>query len=101
MVFLYCRRVSSSKDHDHVAKESEDNAPEKPKETAEGSKEALPQDASVSHRRGGHVQLIGRNTFAVSRTLARPLGWGKSEPTNEGDDKPKLNEEFRDLLLKK
>ncbi|KAL5993201.1 hypothetical protein ACLOJK_014124 [Asimina triloba] len=95
------RRVSSSKDHDHVAKESEDNAAEKPKETVEGSKEALPQDASVSHRRGGHVQLIGRNTFAVPRSLARPLGWGKSEPTNEGDDKPKSNEEFRDLLLKK
>ncbi|KAL6002863.1 hypothetical protein ACLOJK_023085, partial [Asimina triloba] len=48
------RRVSSSKDHDHVAKESKDNAVEKPKETAEGSKEALPQDASISHRRGGH-----------------------------------------------
>ncbi|XP_058089960.1 uncharacterized protein LOC131236659 isoform X2 [Magnolia sinica] len=86
------RRVASGSDHNNTAEEP-----------AEGSKESVPRNttSSVSHRRGGHVQLVGKNTFALPRTLARPLGWGKSELKNEGDDKPKSNDEFRNMLLKK
>lgn len=56
---------------------------------------------AVSHRRGGHVQLVGRNTFAVPRNLARPLGWSDNESRPEGGEQPKSNDEFRKLLLKK
>ncbi|XP_021751475.1 squamous cell carcinoma antigen recognized by T-cells 3-like isoform X2 [Chenopodium quinoa] len=47
------------------------------------------------------VQLKGKNTFAVPRNV-RPLGFKAIKPKDEGDDeKPKSNDEFRNLLLKK
>nr|GEV00102.1 squamous cell carcinoma antigen recognized by T-cells 3 [Tanacetum cinerariifolium] len=54
----------------------------------------------------GEVELKGRNTFAVPRTV-RALGWsGTSKPSASvtaegGEEKPKSNEELRNLLLKK
>lgn len=59
----------------------------------------------VSHRRG-HLQLKGSNTFAMPRSVARPVGWNKKDPVKgqDGDgesEKPKSNEEFRKLLTKK
>jgi hypothetical protein len=59
----------------------------------------------ISHRRGGHVKLTGTNTFAVPRTVARPLGWGTphgdSSTTSIGDQAPKSNSEFRNMFLEK
>ncbi len=59
----------------------------------------------ISHRRGGHVKLTGTNTFAVPRTVARPLGWGTphgdSLTTSIGDQAPKSNSEFRNMFLEK
>ncbi|XP_023757425.1 uncharacterized protein LOC111905928 isoform X1 [Lactuca sativa] len=58
----------------------------------------------------GHkkVELKGKNTFAVPRNV-RPLGWsfGNEPPsaatstTEGGDEKPKSNQELRDMLLNK
>lgn len=54
----------------------------------------------------GKVELKGRNTFAVPRTV-RALGWSStSKPTTSvtaegGEEKPKSNEELRNLFLKK
>lgn len=67
------------------------------------------KDSSVSHKETSQkhreeiVQLKGRNTFAMPRSL-RPLGWTKTEPggTEEaGDEKPKSNDEFRKMFVKK
>lgn len=59
----------------------------------------------ISHRHGGHVKLMGTNTFAVPRNVARPLGWGNPQATSSGnsygDDTPKSNSEFRNMFLKK
>ncbi|KAH7281483.1 hypothetical protein KP509_36G050300 [Ceratopteris richardii] len=55
----------------------------------------------VSHRRGGHVQLSGKTTFAVPRSLARPLGFSRRGQTEEvKSDEPKSNEDFRKMLSK-
>lgn len=62
--------------------------------------------STTPHNDGDIVQLKGKNTFAVPRTV-RPLGWtDKSKPKTEGaeegeDEKPKSNNEFRKMLLKK
>lgn len=59
----------------------------------------------VSHRRGGHVNLMASNTFAVPRTVARPLGWGIPQeivlPNPGGEEAPKSNSEFRNIFLKR
>ncbi|XP_077224013.1 EMBRYO DEFECTIVE 140 isoform X3 [Tasmannia lanceolata] len=73
------------------------------KRSAEVSKESRSHNApsSVSHRRGGHVQLMERNTFAVPRAVVRPLGWSNNEPkVEQGEENPKSNDEFRKLLKK-
>lgn len=73
------------------------------KESLGGSKESATGNAppSVSHRRGGHVQLIGKNTFAMPRNVARSLGGSSNDQKNEADDdKPKSNDEFRKMLFK-
>lgn len=52
------------------------------------------------HRRGGHVQLSGRNTFALPRAIARPLGFsGREGKEVVQEEVPKSNKEFRDMLL--
>ncbi|GKV31604.1 hypothetical protein SLEP1_g40281 [Rubroshorea leprosula] len=71
------------------------------KEDVESSKEG-----GVSHsagrRRGENIQLKGKNTFAVPRNV-RALGWTANKPrtVEEGDEKPKSNDEFRKMFLKK
>ncbi|XP_068647832.1 uncharacterized protein [Aristolochia californica] len=69
----------------------------------QGSSEAArPEVASASHRRGSHVQLTGTNTFAIPRSVVRPLGWSKNEAKGEGaDDQFKSNSDFRNMLVKK
>ncbi|KAK9287375.1 hypothetical protein L1049_015793 [Liquidambar formosana] len=69
------------------------------------SKESTaPQAPSSAIRRHGddNVQLKGKNTFALPRTIARPLGWTKNKPEPEEgvDEKPKSNDEFRKMFLK-
>ena len=49
------------------------------------------------------IQLKGKNTFAVPRNV-RPLGWTAEKPKaaeSGEDEKPKSNDEFRQMLLKK
>ncbi|KAJ9552674.1 hypothetical protein OSB04_016719 [Centaurea solstitialis] len=62
------------------------------------------EDKREGGKSGGKVELKGRNTFAVPRTV-RALGWSKqtSSATAQGaeEEKPKSNEELRNLLLKK
>eukprot|EP00249_Psilotum_nudum_P016992 c26096_g1_i2 orf=158-2560(+) len=59
------------------------------------------QPPTIMHRRGGHVQLTGRNTFAVPRTVARPLGFSGGKGKESLEEGPKSNEEFRRILLEK
>lgn len=63
-----------------------------------GTSNVLP----ISHRRGGHVQLTGKNTFAVPRSIARPLGFSQRRQQAEDmkPDEPKSNEDFRKMLSK-
>uniref|UniRef100_A0A1D1XXG4 Squamous cell carcinoma antigen recognized by T-cells 3 n=1 Tax=Anthurium amnicola TaxID=1678845 RepID=A0A1D1XXG4_9ARAE len=54
----------------------------------------------VAHRRGGHIQLTGKNTFALPRSV-RPLGLSNQESRpQEGEDNPKSNDDFRKMLMK-
>ncbi|KAG0604876.1 hypothetical protein M758_9G015600 [Ceratodon purpureus] len=70
-----------------------------------GGGRGLAGPPTVGHRRGGHLKLTGSNTFAVPRTVARPLGWGNPQVTSSsnpsGDEAPKSNSEFREMLMKK
>jgi hypothetical protein len=51
------------------------------------------------------VKLTGSNTFAMPRNVARPLGWGNPQIATSsnpsGDEVPKSNSEFREMLMKK
>ncbi|KAF7842834.1 squamous cell carcinoma antigen recognized by T-cells 3 [Senna tora] len=80
------------------------------KEQSAGSKE--PDDTSKGDdgketkssisKRGGddNIQIKGKNTFAVPRNV-RPLGWISNKPKTEEDEKPKSNDEFRKMFIKK
>ncbi|KAI3863457.1 hypothetical protein MKX03_005922 [Papaver bracteatum] len=80
---------------------------EDPKISTEHSKESgapLPASAAaVDSKQGDRRELKGKNTFAVPRNLARPLGWTKpvTKKEEENDEVPKSNDEFRKMLLKK
>lgn len=69
-------------------------------DSVESSKESA--DQSSSSKRHDRIQLKGKNTFAVPRNV-RALGWSANKPkTVEGEEeKPKSNNEFREMLLKK
>lgn len=76
------------------------------KDSAEGSKEGKGhQGQPSSHQWASNIQLKGKNTFAVPRTV-RPLGWvdkdkPKSEETDATEDEiPKSNDEFRKMFIK-
>ncbi|KAF9587173.1 hypothetical protein IFM89_039613 [Coptis chinensis] len=56
--------------------------------------------SSILNRHGDNIQLRGRNTFAVPRTVVRTLGRSNNDPKKESDETPKSNDEFRNLLLK-
>ncbi|KAH9684447.1 EMBRYO DEFECTIVE 140 [Citrus sinensis] len=66
------------------------------------SKESSIETSKQSRGRGDSVQLKGKNTFAVPRNV-RPLGFPAIKPkTEEGEDlKPKSNDEFRKMFIKK
>ncbi|XP_010270737.1 PREDICTED: squamous cell carcinoma antigen recognized by T-cells 3-like [Nelumbo nucifera] len=83
-----------------------EDAPDE-KHDIEGSVEADKESvaphvpSSHSHRRGETVYPRGKSTSTmVPRAVVRPLGWGKNEPRSEGDEKPKSNDEFREMFLK-
>ncbi|XP_019418880.1 PREDICTED: squamous cell carcinoma antigen recognized by T-cells 3 isoform X4 [Lupinus angustifolius] len=69
------------------------------KETDDTSKE----DGKVSSKKRGNdnIQLKGKNTFAVPRNV-RPLGFPANKPKaeEEGDEKPKSNDEFRKMFIR-
>ncbi|XP_041010995.1 squamous cell carcinoma antigen recognized by T-cells 3-like isoform X2 [Juglans microcarpa x Juglans regia] len=68
---------------------------------AETSKEASRAPQSASRRRGNvNIEITGKNTFAVPRNV-KPLGWSANKPETEGDEKPKSNDEFRKMFIKK
>ena len=59
------------------------------------------KDAKFSSRMPGNdnIQLKGKNTFAVPRNV-RPLGFTTNKSkAEEGDEKPKSNEEFRKMFI--
>ncbi|XP_026454194.1 squamous cell carcinoma antigen recognized by T-cells 3-like [Papaver somniferum] len=80
---------------------------EDPKISTEHSKESdaplAASAAAVDSKQGDRRELKGKNTFAVPRNLARPLGWTKpvTKKEEENDEVPKSNDEFRKMLLKK
>lgn len=70
------------------------------KETDDTSKGEV-KDARFSSRKPGsdNIQLKGKNTFAVPRNV-RPLGFTANKPkAEEGDEKPKSNDEFRKMFI--
>lgn len=72
------------------------------KNSAEGSGGGLQPS---SHHRASNIQLKGKNTFAMPRTV-RPLGWvDKDQPKSKEsdsveDENPKSNDEFRKMFIK-
>lgn len=44
--------------------------------------------------------MTGSNTFAVPRSVVRPLGWNPGQAAT-GDEVMKSNDEFRKLLVSK
>ncbi|XP_019418878.1 PREDICTED: squamous cell carcinoma antigen recognized by T-cells 3 isoform X2 [Lupinus angustifolius] len=80
-------------------KETSDPNALKEHETDDTSKE----DGKVSSKKRGNdnIQLKGKNTFAVPRNV-RPLGFPANKPKaeEEGDEKPKSNDEFRKMFIR-
>ncbi|KAI6701774.1 hypothetical protein NL676_016098 [Syzygium grande] len=79
-----------------------DHAESVGRSTSRGSTAPQKSNYSTSKGRGEQVQLTGKNTFARPRSL-KPLGWDANKPrTNEAEDeKPKSNDEFRQMFLKR
>lgn len=60
------------------------------------------KDVKFSSRKPGNdnIQLKGKNTFAVPRNV-KPLGFTANKlKAEEGDEKPKSNEEFRKMFIR-
>ncbi|KAM3762796.1 hypothetical protein ACB098_01G372800 [Castanea mollissima] len=58
--------------------------------------------SATQKHRFDNFPIKGKNTFAVPRSVVKPLGWTANEPkTEEGDEKPKSNDEFRKMFIKK
>lgn len=79
-----------------------DLARPKQNDCAELTRDSAAQSSSKSCERDG-IQLKGKNTFALPRNV-RPLGWTANKPKaveSGEDEKPKSNDEFRQMLLKK
>ncbi|XVE91288.1 hypothetical protein DITRI_Ditri20bG0141400 [Diplodiscus trichospermus] len=73
------------------------------KESGEISKGSSIDNVShpSAHKRVESIQLKGKNTFAVPRNV-RPLGWtaNTTRSREDGDEKPKSNDEFRKMFMK-
>ncbi|RRT86202.1 hypothetical protein BHE74_00021270 [Ensete ventricosum] len=60
------------------------------------------EDESEVDKHVSSGKFTGSVTFAAPRALVKPLGWSKREAKpDEDNEKPKSNDEFRDMLLKK
>ncbi|CAK8530107.1 unnamed protein product [Lathyrus sativus] len=60
------------------------------------------KDAKLSSKKPGsnNIEFKGKNTFAVPRNV-RPLGYTANKPkAEEGDEKPKSNDEFRKMFIR-
>ncbi|KAK1274923.1 Heterogeneous nuclear ribonucleoprotein 1 [Acorus gramineus] len=90
------QKKSSAERHGGEAHRTADHGDkqEKSRQPGKNSSESV-------RRRGGHVQLEGKNTFAMPRAVVKPLGWSNKDSKKEGEEKPKSNDEFREMLLKK
>uniref|UniRef100_A0A7C8ZJ78 RRM domain-containing protein n=1 Tax=Opuntia streptacantha TaxID=393608 RepID=A0A7C8ZJ78_OPUST len=76
-------------------KEGGQNLPESTRDSTDQCSSKRPESKGI--------QLKGKNTFAVPRNV-RPLGWTAEKPKaaeSGEDEKPKSNDEFRQMLLKK
>ena len=89
--------------HEDASNQSGIDGSSESKESVEISKgSSVPQlRQSTAHKRVESIQLKGKNTFAVPRNV-RPLGWTTNTPRTkeEGDEKPKSNDEFRKMFMK-
>ncbi|CAL1385168.1 unnamed protein product [Linum trigynum] len=64
--------------------------------------------SQASHQEGGRRQvedvvLKGKNTFAAPRNMVKALGWTDRQPmppSEDGDEQPKSNDEFRKMFIK-
>ncbi|KAF7142436.1 hypothetical protein RHSIM_Rhsim05G0118000 [Rhododendron simsii] len=92
--------------HAPVEHVGESGPKEDKSDTSQGATGGHDPESTNPHNDGDNIQLKGKNTFAVPRTV-RPLGWTdknnvKMEVAEEGEDeKPKSNDEFRKMLLRK
>ena len=73
------------------------------KDSASGSiaNSGPPAKPTSQNRRAERGEFRGRNAF-VPRAV-QPLGWSSKKPggsKDDGDDKPKSNDEFRKMFLK-
>ncbi|KAF3439308.1 hypothetical protein FNV43_RR17584 [Rhamnella rubrinervis] len=70
------------------------------KESVEASKESRAPLSTARKSRVDNDQLKGKNTFAVPRNV-RALGFMSNKPkTEEQDENPKSNDEFRKMFIK-
>ena len=74
------------------------------RESVEASKQSsapLALQSNPRKPRVDHIQLKGKNTFAVPRNVSTLSRTAKKPETEEQDDeKPKSNDEFRKMFIK-
>ncbi|KAL2939468.1 Squamous cell carcinoma antigen recognized by T-cells 3 [Bienertia sinuspersici] len=89
---------SKSKSQSSIRHNADKDGPKR----SNSSEPSADQSSSIKQHDNEGIQLKGRNTFAVPRNV-RPLGFTATKPKAiEGEDeKPKSNDEFRNMLLKK
>ena len=75
-----------------------------PRESDEASKQSsapLALQSNPRKPRVDHIQLKGKNTFAVPRNVSALSRTAKKPETEEQDDeKPKSNDEFRKMFIR-
>ncbi|XP_050882996.1 uncharacterized protein LOC127086291 isoform X2 [Lathyrus oleraceus] len=89
-------------EHAHATNHS-DKKGSASKETDDSFKREV-KDAKLSSKRPGsnNIEFKGKNTFAMPRNV-RPLGYTANKPkakAEEGDEKPKSNDEFRKMFIR-
>ncbi|XP_002527822.2 squamous cell carcinoma antigen recognized by T-cells 3 [Ricinus communis] len=91
------RDFSKQQTHTDQSAKNEESASYMSTETSKGSR--APQ--SANRKLDDNIQLKGKNTFLVPRNV-KPLGWDANKPktVEEGDEKPKSNDEFRKMFIK-
>ncbi|XP_050210099.1 uncharacterized protein LOC126660579 [Mercurialis annua] len=69
----------------------------------ESKESGAPKNSNFpSRNRDDKIEFKGKNTFLVPRNV-KALGWSENKPktVEEGDEKPKSNDEFRKIFIKK